>query len=293
MRNQKSLFIFTIVFVLIVSCNSQAQIIPTEINRNTVAPIATINNITITSTPSLSPTQLLPTIPPSDLLESWLDGNPNCLFPCWAGITPGQTSWEDAFTILSTSVASNTTPLPLTSKCKHGSCYSFSWQYFLDDVLYSGIIFEKDNLIYSISISGENSIKYDIYEVLENYGQPDEVFLSASSFTPEGEPYVILILLYESRKFVARYMWWATFEANKIKACGISEIFSIGIVDIEPGNWTGFDISRGGYQSVQGATIENFKPLSEVSEFSVSSFYESATQTQENFCISTFTSYWK
>ncbi|MEW6094279.1 MAG: hypothetical protein AB1531_09970 [Chloroflexota bacterium] len=94
------------------ACTPHADIPPTATITSTYTP-SMMPSLTpsVTSTPTLAITWTpLPTLSDfkaeAQLLE-WLQGTQDCRLPCWAGITPGVTTWEEAKQILGRVVISS------------------------------------------------------------------------------------------------------------------------------------------------------------------------------------------
>lgn len=288
MKNFMILLLAIALAILYASCSPKRQGATVDI---TPMQMAVTVMPSVSDFASATPAEHQINVDKDKIFKTWMQGYLDCTLPCWAGITPGRTSWEDAIAIIS----DVTTPHVATeySVCRYGNCKSLDWQYEFNGKLYSGLIYEKNKLVYSLYITGEEADRFDVYETLNRYGQPDQILLSASSFTLEGQPTLSAILLYKEKKFIVRYMWWAEFEGDFIVACGSSSIFSLGIVDVGGDNWTSIEITQAGRQLSIGTTVENFKPISDVSELTETDFYQLGMQSLENFCISTPVIYWK
>ena len=229
-------------------------------------------------------------ISPEKIFAGWLQGNSGCDLPCWAGITPGQTKWDDAISSMSKLV---TPHIGAPVLCRYGPCKYFDWQFEFRGGLFSGIMYERNDFVYAIYLNSEKTSELSLQKILVKYKQPDLVLLSASSFTFEGSPTINLILLYKDNSFVIRYMWWAEFAGDEISSCGDPYIVYLGVVAVENDGWTEIEITQMGRQTRANATSENFKPINEVTRLSEAEFYQLGLQPVEKFCISTSVSYWQ
>jgi hypothetical protein len=281
---------FVVLLLTMGSCSSNKSYPDSQ--TSTPTPKDATNRVTATTTPlstTITPLNIPPD--PNEIFEAWLQGDSGCIFPCWAGIIPGKTNWDDAINILSDVVTLHDTFEK--DDCRYGECKSASWQYTLNGEAYSGIIYEKENLVHSISIGSESTSIYALREVFIKYGRPNQILTSASSYTPEGSPLLEMILLYEDRGFVIRYMWWGEIKDDEILACGQPSNFSLGIVDTRDIGWTSIEITQTGRQLSLGAIPENFLPVNDASRLSEFDIYELGLRPEQEFCISTFLSYWQ
>jgi hypothetical protein len=149
-------------------------------------PIAIPNR---TSIPTPTGTSILPEIqatltqvPDSKRIRS-LFSQPICYLPCWWGIVPGQTSWEDAYDLF------NYLGLPL--RTRKPNVYTMHEVKIGDTNTIYGIqiqIYEKDNVVDYISVRSYltpadfvNMYRaYEPKEVLETLGTPSRIYVFAS-----------------------------------------------------------------------------------------------------------------
>jgi hypothetical protein len=215
------IYIWTI--VLITGCGSQVTPVtvkPTAFLRPTIA-------ITSLPTNSLSPTSIpiqqpfstfTPTMantPTGTLTEH--DGE--CLLPCWWGITPGITTWEEALTklkdkksqMIETEEHYNETESKLPNKL------GFVWVYRRDD--------GKVNWI-DISSKPLDGIQY--YDLLAKYGEPSEIFFFTYNNFQTRPPWIKsnerpanVILYYAGEGILAEYEFFGKLNetTNLITVC--------------------------------------------------------------------------
>lgn len=187
-------------FVSLFGCSSPVETLQTSaintprVPTDTATPKATITNTVIptnTKQPTLTSTvtEILPTatktpyptIAPEDVrdfINEAVESNLGCQLPCWLGITPGKTKWDDAQAFLEMFVT-EILPLP------NGSGYRAEFPY---DNSPHGKIFLK---IYVSEDRVVNSLRvlslYSIPQIIDEFGVPDEIWLSSS-----GENYYSL-----------------------------------------------------------------------------------------------------
>jgi hypothetical protein len=122
----KKIYAHLLLFILIAlsgGCASHSSS-PTPVIPSTETSIASQTAMQPSLTPTLSPTiaptytyTLLPTLSPDNAnakLKALLDNSENCLLPCWLGITPGKSTWQEANAQLVSfsSIAANFRGLP-------------------------------------------------------------------------------------------------------------------------------------------------------------------------------------
>ena len=99
------LFLIIVLFALLVGCTSSTQPLPASVPP--AKTFVTTQNATLPLViPTLVPTLALtntftsiPTLSPEDAhtrLRALLNDSTSCRLPCWLGITPGQSTWQDA-----------------------------------------------------------------------------------------------------------------------------------------------------------------------------------------------------
>jgi hypothetical protein len=122
-----------------------------------------------TSYPRLSREEAKPRI--IEMLQT----NAGCRLPCWWGITPGKTHWEEVHALLS--------PL-LTTEAATNDYLSYSdpasgWTPE-DPMLANLEMYVRDSIVQDIlvySVSGKYLTKLDIYHIFQTYGKPEQIYL--------------------------------------------------------------------------------------------------------------------
>jgi hypothetical protein len=143
----------------------------------------TTATVTITMTPTLTPLPTwtaLPTLSPTESVEKVLDllkTNNGCRLPCWWGITPGITTWEEtrqfleSFTHLTGFTSDNSQSQIAWFRIPSSQEGSISHWYLIQD----GIVNEIGIYNYDLAPA------YYFHEFLATYGQPGEVWLRTYS----------------------------------------------------------------------------------------------------------------
>jgi hypothetical protein len=185
--------------------------IPTRSTTNTPQPTMTIPS-TWTPLPTLEATAAVLYV--EDLLQT----NAGCKLPCWWGITPGKTTWLEAnqflesFSLLQgingnpndSAYASFIIPYP-------ESMGSISHAYGIKN----GIVYEILDL-YNSNIT----INYNLVDMLNNYGQPDDILISAY-YEPRHSDYmdVVAIFYLQQGILVIYYDNGGGLVGDKIQVC--------------------------------------------------------------------------
>lgn len=249
----------------------------------------------ITSSPTIFPTKkshpTLSGLSADEVFQGWLSGSHDCILPCWAGVEPGTTSWEDARYQLETLLRID---MVAETNCRFGQCGYSHWDYYSKDgTYYGGVIFSKKNVLYSIYLTGEFTHDMNLKRLLETYGQPAQVYIRAASDARGDPPVLDAILLYPKFKFIIKYRWWAEIRKGKIIACGQPKFFFLGIVAIDENRWTAAEIAANGDQFTQsGADIWSLRPITDVTDMTVTDFYNQGIQNVPGDCVSTPSEYW-
>lgn len=211
---------------------------------------------TSTAEPSLTP---LSTVSSYHSLLNYvsLTGNNDCRLPCWAGITPGITMWDDAVNLLKP--IGNFTDLSIDENIdssSNGLRNYLSYFYFsnseYETIRFDGymvshlvnneMVIEKIYSHYSNSTrpQGENipSIGLPLPEdlslknILIEHGITDLVFLDTDLGVPEF-PKVALFLdfVYPDDQFIITYIMWAHVSGDFLISCDSDRVVSVRIID--------------------------------------------------------------
>lgn len=175
-----------LLIVIVGACSTRSQIVLTTTPQSTIFPSSTIisSSSGTTGTPisTFSPTEA------SSRLQDLLKTNAGCRLPCWWGITPGKTTWDEAEEYLKTFTALSTT---------QGSNELFAINAYLPLSKEKGTLshtyYIKNNIVIGI-----DAFVYDwmpllyLSNFLTEYGPPDEAFVRTFRYDENGsQPYQI------------------------------------------------------------------------------------------------------
>jgi hypothetical protein len=240
-------------------CQYGSRPTPIQLTTITVAPIHMPTFSPISTIPSAS------TLVPKDAyarLQMLLTDTTNCHLPCWLGITPGETDWQDVTTqlMMFSSIASNgldigsvvekgaygnlLIPFPKDNMAiEIGSSYRASLNtntvnvIWLDTRAYRLKGGEYDGDVYGYAMYDEILKAYTLSEILSDYGQPSRVFIRSdlSGTPPPGWwGYIIIHIWYPDQGVFLEYKTVIDGAGNTYRFCP-SNAFISGTL-IPPGH---------------------------------------------------------
>ena len=217
--------------------------LPTQTSTATVIRPIPTNTASPTTTFTLPPTWTpLPTFSPSEgtkILHTWLQGTDDCLLPCWAEITPGQTSWEGARQLLEPMSGFSTVNITEDTVCGFGKCNGIGWSLFpqtsADGGFYSKL---PENTIHLmiINIQDAGLQKTNLLEtanlemILSLYGVPSMLLVFTEPDLP-GQIFLELTLVYPERQFIIRYSRYAKLDNENVVSCGPDSYMKLIVLD--------------------------------------------------------------
>jgi hypothetical protein len=177
---------FLLILVFLVGC-TRLQTPTATIATLTKAPKPLVTKSSLTPTLNPEPAWTLPaTLSVQDAtskVNELLQTNGGCRLPCWWGITPGQTKWEDA----------RNTLFPLAKSVydtynQEGESFPGVLTYYSTDF---SRFFEQDytvndSIVQAIKIKVPNSSPFSTPKrILEEYGVPDKVYIGGNEYEPD------------------------------------------------------------------------------------------------------------
>lgn len=154
-------------------------------------------SVTYSLTPSRTPRPTLPKDQAQALAQKLRQTNGDCLLPCWWGITPGKTTWEDANSFLKT-LDSNILHLDPDT---YGVTVRFPEKAYKYPVI-GGTFFIENEIIESMRIQ----VDLPLHALFTKYGAPDKIYIKARGYILAHDVgWFTLILFYESQGILAVY----------------------------------------------------------------------------------------
>jgi len=193
---------------------TQPTLFSTPTNVPTNIPTPTSTPLIPTPTTSLTPMPTLTVQERESHVRELLQTNAGCELPCWWGIVPGKTKWEDARKMLEhlgVRISSKTEP--------DGSIFHGTGGFdFEDEKIYNNFGFlERDGVVDSIHIwsdAGSNIpgfqtlwMYYDPQLLIPAFGVPSQAWLKTSStdIGDTGRKIYVLWIFYDQHGFIVRY----------------------------------------------------------------------------------------
>lgn len=248
-------------------------------------------------TPTIFPTKIVvPTLPPEALKKNLIElfsTNGGCDFPCWWGVSPG----DSIDKVFSLSTLLGEAP---GREARGGYFYytiSIVDPYSPDlevNFYYSPAEVIRDMEV--IIIYPSRFTKYNdaiesqlaLHNLLSRYGKPNAVLLLVEPRVEPNSPISYALFLgYEEQRFGIEYSGVIDAE-NPVQICSIKledyhlEYVQLFMQDIQP-----VIIERNQYY------LNDFRPLDEVTSMSLDDFYEAYSDANYSGCIETSYELWK
>ena len=252
-----------------------------------------------TSAPLLTPLPTFSSIEGVENLRIWLQGVFDCLLPCWGGITPGKTRWQEARQILEQMSGFATVNISENISCDFGACNGVGWSLYPDTVA-EGKFYTKlpENIIHSININIQNEGNAQKINLLRNiglqdvflwYGAPPILLFNVETDRADNR-FMELILIYPERQFVIKYIKATELVNDKIVNCGRDERIELIILDNKE-QLLSLDAINNAVEIRDLHLDARYKTVEEATGLSMNSFYE-AISASSDFCISTPVNVW-
>ncbi len=241
-----------VLLMFLTGCNAPATSITPSItmitpSQATAAPTLMLETPTpspmpATTTPSPTYTPAPPTLTPAPTLTAeeerafvrkMLATNGGCELPCWWGITPGETTWQEVRHRLGFYYGGQGILRPGGVRYHEVHYGDLRYPYPPPYGYYIDIGFtEEDGVVQSIQVSGEivqhttpdrfaqDWRRYSLDQVLTRYGMPSQVRVHMAPPMEQGAtPEYVLTVVYDDRGFWISYGGVAVYGEPKMRAC--------------------------------------------------------------------------
>ena len=269
-----------------------------------VPPTQTLTPITSTPLPAFTSAPLLTPLPTFSSTEGveklrlWIEGVFDCLLPCWGGITPGKTSWQEARQILEQMSEFATVNVSENTSCDFGACNGVGWSLYPETVA-EGIFYTKfpENTVHLININIQNEgtkktnflRNIQLQDVFDWYGAPAVLLFNVETDLAENR-FMELILVYPERQFVIKYIKNTELVDDKVVNCGKDERIELIILDNKE-QLMSLDAIANAVETKGLHLDSRYKTVEDATGMTDNSFYE-AINAFNDFCISTPVNIW-
>ena len=310
---RKIIYAVILVFLLAGCSASQQTITAIPTISPTSGPVATETVLPPTQTPTLAATPSvtfpspplwtpLPTLSPIDAeerLRTWIQGTFECLLPCWGGITPGLTSWQETVQTIEQLSGFSSVNVSENVSCEFGLCNGVAWSLYPNTIA-EGTFYTKfpENIVHMIKINIQNEGNAQKINLLRNIGLQDvfrwyglpPIFLINVESDLSDNTFMELVLVYPERQSVIRYIKNTELVDGKVTNCGPDHQIEMFILDNKE-QLVSLDTIANAVEMRNLQIDDRYKTIEEATGITSNSFFN-AISSFGNFCISTPVDMW-
>jgi hypothetical protein len=277
--------------------HSDEETMPSPSSSETFQPIVLATNTVIPS-PFFTPLPTLLVDEQESYIKEFLEANMDCQLPCWWGITPGKTSWQETETLLRHLGAT----IKQFQSETGGNLYGVLLRGLPELVLSfydNGVPNSKVDKIHvnGNKGGGQDQREFEIFwesyspkEIMSKYGVPSRILLDTIGTlgnTDIGKHGYTLWIFYDSLGFMIRYegliadeeIFRFCFNLNQ----GANDIDHIELT-LQHQSY-GFPLEHD--DSILGSASPRGLPLQDVAGISIEKIHQLFTQTEESYCLET------
>ena len=248
-----------------------------------------------TKTPHMTWTPL-PTLPADKalaLVEELYVTNTGCRLPCWWGITPGITSWEEAKQFFST-FATEIIQSESTQITEKGVSYTET-RYILRYVVageypVGAVSLHVINGGISFIQMGRLRIQHTIqlHQLLEEYGPPTQIFISTFSDLPLRPLPLTLVIFYDDQGIMAMYDYDAERIGDILRSCPmpVGTVLWLWSQDIE------MDDEDIEFRVLGTDPNTSLRLLEDVTDYTIETFHQIFREADNETCLVTPIEFW-
>jgi hypothetical protein len=248
----------------------------------TQAPTATSLSIL---TPTFDPDQR------TERIERLLDDNAGCDLPCWWGIVPGETTWQEAENLLAPLAIHIQAAAYNPQTVIYTASFSTPADPIGNDYLIQNYVV-KDALIERLWVRATKSSYFSMGEVIGTYGPPGEVLVRTFRGQQEGVRPMYLVFMYPDLAFAAIYAANAfhTGVGDLVEACWEfgPELFLWS--PSEP--LTFHDLATPNIGQIPSDEVQLYRPWDYATSESLDQFLAGAGNPNQAHCLQTQAGLW-
>jgi len=272
-----------------------ASPIPTssfEPTRTVLPPTADLPTPTIAATATLTPQQIL------DEVRHLFDENGGCALPCWWGIEPGKTTWEEALTILSPlamrifppRIIPNTAYLPTPPEIAYDILIPVPRDIFPVRLGHRYVV-QKD-IVQKIEVEIGNVDSYRLSEMLNDLGQPHEVWISTYSKKHERSLPFTIVLYYPDQAVLVRFAGEAEVDGDFVVSCPQEyPVLALVLWSVDK-QYKSFEAAVNDTLRLGPSRDWNYQRLEDVTDMNPASFFETFKVPETTACIKSKAEHW-
>jgi hypothetical protein len=305
--------------VTIIGCQNQRGLPTNEHVFNTTSQPTVIENandpigepartktVTITTAPSRTPSPTstlppaiktwtpLPTLSRGDAEELVLDllkNNRGCKLPCWWGIRPGNTDWQETTNFLSSFSVGD----PYIFRSSNSS-YFVSWFNFLLSEDKSKQVIQgytvRNEIVEFIEVRFSNVQTSTLNEFLNMFGQPGEAWIRTFGTEYQSMIPFYLILFYPDQGILALYESNdAKLNGDKVQKCFTQDtVYELALWP--PEREYSFEEASSQTEGIKFDDSFPLFPLEEATGLDIGMFYQSFLNPDSSHCLETPAELW-
>ncbi len=216
-----------------------------------------------------------------------------CALPCWWGFVPGFTKWQEVEQFLSPLAVSISPP---TEKYHYGSVVLPVPEEIAEKGIISQRYIVKNGILQMIYTEIGNIQEYSLSSILIELGMPSEIRINKLTFYTAGwwaVKWIDYDLFYPEKGVLVTLNASAEIKEETIIGCPEGQSYASLIIWL-PDDRTYFDIlnNRDLFTGAHDNSPENFPNLDELTNMTVSEFYETYINPKANDCFTTDKNNW-
>lgn len=243
----------------------------------------------VSSEPTALP--ILPLVTPTEFsyssteISTYLRGVPECQLPCWFGIIPGKTSWQEAEKELSR-FADNISYKEF-EEWDRVEIYVLDLPEEVAIPYLAAYLYIVDSIVEYIVVYGLPQTYYYVGEVLETFETPTQVYLHTLDQVIAYRVFE-LYLAYEDQGILFAYSEDGIGIAGELIEGCMRGVASISLWDAS----NDFDAIEASNAFGRGQSFEEFLPIDVATSFDVEVFSRKFRGIEDTVCLSTPRSIW-
>lgn len=238
---------------------------------------------TVVVTPTWSPQQI------PERVRQLLTENAGCALPCWWGIEPEKTTWEEAKAILAPLALQIGAPQRLASQIAYDVLVPVPVDVFPTRLEQRYVV--RDGVVQSMEVMPGEVEVYQLSELLAELGQPQEVWVKTYAQEREGSLPFLIVLYYPNRGVLVSLGTEANVEGEYIVACPQADWASYLVL------WSPENLLT--LQEVVDSTLRlepferwQYQQLEATTNLDTASFFETFSSSNNAGCIKSKATHW-